>query len=305
MPLQLREVHRTFSIRGFYTAFEAKWKDDYVFRGESHNFWEIVFFEQGNVECVEDEKIYLVKDNCMLLHAPMEFHRIRSAPGTSPKGFILSFQADGTLPEELKQGIFQLTEEEKEEYRTICKNARSVVLKTGEPHISQLAADQLSSFLIRLSKKQAVEEVLQSNRSELYHRIVSDMTKLVDENLTLPDFAKRQNVSVSYMKLLFLEYAGISPKTYYNQLRAQRAVALLNQKYSIAEISEKMNFSSQNYFTVFFRKHMDCSPSEYRRKNCRPVEYKRAKTTSRSPKRFYRLTISKRIDKSDKNDIMQ
>ena len=299
MPLKLKEVHHSFSIRGFYTAFEANWNDNYVFHGESHNFWEIVFFEQGNVECVEDEKVYLVKDNCMLLHAPMEFHRIRSYPGTSPRGFILSFQADGTLPEGLKQGIFQLTEEEKEEYRSICNNVRKVVLNTKEPYLSQLAADQLSSFLIRLSKKTAVEEIVRSDRSESYHKIVSDMTKWVDGNLTLSDFAKQQSISVSYMKLLFWEYSGISPKTYYNQLRIQRAVALLNQNRSIGEISETMNFSSQNYFTVFFRKHMGYSPSEYRRKYLRPSkEDSLIKKIKSSPKRFYRLKSRKGIDKT-------
>ncbi|MBO5222834.1 MAG: AraC family transcriptional regulator [Clostridia bacterium] len=296
MPLTLKEVQRSFSIQGFYTAFEANWKDDYVFHGESHDFWEIVFFEQGNVECVEDEKIYLVKDNCMLLHAPMEFHRIRSVQGTSPRGFILSFQAEGRLPEALKQGIFLLTEEEKEEYRAICKSIKSVVLGKTEPYLSQLAADRLSSFLIRLSEKQGVEEIVKSDRSESYHKIVSDMTKWVDGNRTLSDFATRQSVSVSYMKLLFLEYAGMSPKAYYNQLRVQRAVALLNQKLSIAEIAEKMNFSSQNYFTVFFRKHTGASPSEFRRKIIRPTEYKLAKTTSITKK--YRFTPSKRIDKT-------
>lgn len=301
MPLKLKEVHRSFSIRGFYTAFEANWNDHYVFHGESHDFWEIVFFEQGNVECVEDEKVYLVKDNCMLLHAPMEFHRIRSYPGTSPRGFILSFQADGTLPDGLKQGIFQLTEEEKEEYRSICNNIRKVVLNTAEPYLSQLAADQLSSFLIRLNQKQAVEEIVKSDRSESYHKIVSAMTKWVDGNWTLSDFAKQQNISVSYMKLLFLEYSGISPKTYYNQLRIQRAVSLLNQKRSIAEISEQMNFSSQNYFTVFFRKHMGCSPSEYRKKFLdSPEEDSLIKKIKSAPKRRYRLKSGRGIDKADK-----
>ena len=74
------------------------------------------------------------------------------------------------------------------------------------------------------------------------------------------------NISISYLKLLFKNYAGISPKIYFNQLRARHAAQLLKKDLSVAEVAEQMNFSSQNYFTVFFRKHMGVTPSEYRHK---------------------------------------
>ena len=270
MVYRLRLIRKTFSVLGFYSAFPVRWDDNYVFRGESHVYWEIVFMEHGKVECVEDNKVYLVKENCMLLHAPMEFHRIRSLKGSFPRGFILSFLSDGDLPESLKQGIFQLNEDEKEEYRSICRDIQRVVEEDCEDVDTQLAADRLSAFLIRLSKKTPTDEVVRSDRSESYYKIVSDMTRCVDKNLTLNQLAQRQNVSVSYLKLLFAEYAGISPKAYYNQLRAQKAVKLLEQNRTIAEIAEQMNFSSQNYFTVFFQKHMGVSPSEYRRNKKEP-----------------------------------
>ncbi len=286
MALKLCAVNRQFSIRGFYSAFPVKWDETFEFSGESHNFWEIVFFEQGDVECVEDEKVYLVRDNCMLLHAPMEFHRIRSTPGSSPKGFIMTFKTEGVLPEELKKGVFQLHNDEKEEYRSICENIRRLSNPKKEepytcgddsatwinnadredPYAAQLAADRLSAFLIRLSKHRADRELVSSGSAESYRRVISDMTERVCENLTLADFAKRQNISVSYLKLLFQEYAGLSPKTYYNQLRVNKALQLLEQDLPLAEIAETMNFSSQNYFTVFFRKHLGRSPSEYRKK---------------------------------------
>lgn len=263
---KMHPVNRLFSIRGFFTAFPVAWDETFEFSGERHDFWEVVFFERGDVECVEDEKVYLVRDNCMLIHAPMEFHRIRSTPGSTPKGFIMSFKSEGDLPEKLKQGIFQLQDDEKEEYLSICQSARKIVQKNASPYVQQLAADHLSAFLIRLSEKPVASEIVRSNRTEIYRRIISEMMKHTCENLTLSDFAERQSISVSYLKLLFQEYAGISPKSYYNQLRVEQAISLLGKNLSLAEISEKMNFSSQNYFTVFFRKHMGIPPSEYRKK---------------------------------------
>ena len=95
-----------------------------------------------------------------------------------------------------------------------------------------------------------------------YQRIVSFMSKNILENLTLEDVASRTNISVSYMKILFKTYAGIGPKSYYNLLRVQKATELLNKGASITEVSLAMNFSSANYFSVFFKRETGSPPSQ-------------------------------------------
>lgn len=264
--LRIIPVERDFTVTGFFTAFNFSWDGKFIFHGESHDFWEIVFVTEGAVESIEDENVYLLKENDLILHAPLEFHRIRSAEGESQKGIIMSFKTAGSLPEELKDGIFSLKAEEKEEYLSLCKTIMNFVRGNGSYYTGQEAADHLSAFLIRLSQQTPERKFSGSAGAVEYHRIVSDMTERVCENLTLTDFAKGQNISISYLKLLFKTYAGISPKTYFNQLRARHAAYLLSENLTVAEVAEKMNFSSQNYFTVFFRNHMGCTPSEHRKK---------------------------------------
>ena len=93
-----------FEVTGFWTAYDFAWKDDFKFKGESHEAWEIVMVKNGKVEVTEDDKIYTLEQNNIVLHAPMEFHRIASAEGTSPKLHVMTFTAQGRLPEELKKG---------------------------------------------------------------------------------------------------------------------------------------------------------------------------------------------------------
>lgn len=265
--LKLKPVERDFTVTGFYTAFRFSWDGRFVFHGESHDFWEAVFVTDGAVESIEDENVYLVRENNLILHAPLEFHRIRSAEGEHQKGIILTFKTAGSLPEELKDGIFSLKAEEREEYLSLCDSIVRFVQGGGDYYEGHEAADRLSAFLIRLSRQTPERKQFSGSvGASEYHRIVSDMTERVCENLTLLDFANAHNISVSYLKLLFKTYAGVSPKTYFNQLRARHAAHLLREDKTIAEIAEIMNFSSQNYFTVFFRNHMDCTPSEYRKK---------------------------------------
>jgi two-component system response regulator YesN len=46
----------------------------------------------------------------------------------------------------------------------------------------------------------------------------------------------------------------------------RHAARLLDEGFSATEIADKMNFSSPNYFSVFFKKHTGTMPSEYKKK---------------------------------------
>ena len=261
-----KPITHHFSITGFYSAFAFSWDENFQFHGESHDLWEIVLVTSGKVEATEDEKIYTLEKNNMILHAPMEFHRIASAEGTSPSGIIMTFGTEGKLPTELKKGIFILSEPDKQEYEAIVKKIMLFLEEVENSYLGQEAANQLAAFLIRLGSETAERRLDSSTAATEYRHVVSTMTDGVCENLTLSDFAKECNISVSYIKQLFKKYAGLSPKAYYTHLRVRHAARLLDQGLSATEIADKMNFSSPNYFSVFFKKHMGMIPSEYKKK---------------------------------------
>ena len=103
-----------FSVKGFLSAHVYSWNDSFIFNGESHKEWEIVFVEEGGVISTEEERVYSLTANQIVIHAPWEFHRIRSAEGSSPKLRVTAINIEGQLPKNLKNGVFTLTKEEKE-----------------------------------------------------------------------------------------------------------------------------------------------------------------------------------------------
>lgn len=265
MNFQIKTVERQFNIIGIFSAFSFSWDDSFVFNGESHDLWEIVFITDGEVEVVEDGNVYFLRAGDMILHAPYEFHRIRSKSGNRPEGCVMTFKATGDLPSELKSGIFMLTDSQRNEYLSVFGNIKSFMRAGNDsPYAGQLAADALASFLIRLSTHTSSASVSASASSDEYRKIVSTMELGVREGLTLADISERQSVSISYIKLLFKKYAGISPKAYYTKLRIQHAARLLAEGYTVVEISLLMNFSSPNYFSAYFKKHTGSSPSRYK-----------------------------------------
>ena len=78
--------------------------------------------------------------------------------------------------------------------------------------------------------------------------------------------AQQLHVSESTLTRRFRAETGISPGEYLERLVAGQACRmLLSEDYSIAEIAEILHFSDQFYFCKFFKRHMNLTPSAYRR----------------------------------------
>lgn len=265
--MRKKTVDRRFAVTGFFSSFDFDWSPEFVFRGESHEMWEIVFIKGGKVEVTEDESVYMLERDNMILHAPWEFHRIRSAQRTSPSGHIISFYTEGELPERLREGIFVLSTEQRLRYSEICDRIKGFLRSDSpSPYTGQEIASSLECFLIELSGEAVSVHADTGASATEYRKLVVAMSQSVCDNKTLSDFAAECADSVSYIKQLFYKNAGISPKSYYNNLRVRHAAGLLDEGISVGEIAERMNFSSSNYFSAFFKKHTGVSPLDYKRK---------------------------------------
>lgn len=270
------EIDQPFRIKGFYTAYDHRWDKDMVFKGESHDFWEVVTVVSGQVEAVEDDRQYIMEGGMMICHAPGEFHRIRSAGGTSPRFFVMTFTHEGALPPRLGEGVFLLDSDKMTEFERIFfliknfidKNNRAMseggMPKRDGDEISE-AFFSMQSFLMALATGGDTDETLSGAvGAREYRKLVRVMTERVDDNLTLGNFAELRHISESYVKKLFRAYAGEGPMSYYARLRVKRIKQLLDGGMSVSEIAEIMNFSSSAYLSGFFKKQTGVCPREYR-----------------------------------------
>lgn len=259
-----RYINHRFRIDCFHTAFNFSYGEDFIFRGERHDFAEVTLVTSGKMIITQEENVYALESGGIIVHAPMEFHRLRAADGTRPTGYTISFHTDGDLPCELFDGIFTLDREAVSEYETIMERLIPFVDSgEGGELEGQYLADALSAFFIKLCGATHANEVTKTSARE-YNKVVSDMSLCVYDGYDLATFAKRASISVSYLKLLFTKYAGVSPKSYYSALRAKEAARLLRHGYSATEIAARMNFASASYFSLFFKKHYGITPQKYK-----------------------------------------
>lgn len=258
-----RVAEQEFQISAFCSALEFRWDSSYTFAGERHNFWEAVFVAEGEVESVEDGRVYRLRRGDLLFHAPMEFHTIRSAGQTTPHVFVMSFYANGEVPSSLKSGIFPLSEEKAAEYLCIFRQIHAFYHGETALYQPQLCVMELSAFLIRLSMEEGRARLSQAVSAKVFRQAVKAMQKRLYQNCTLTELAADCHVSVSYLKVLFERYAGISPKSYYGKLRYDESVRLLRENRSVAEVAELMNFSSPNYFSAYFKRYAGKPPARW------------------------------------------
>ena len=254
-----------FGIRQFHTVFRYPWDNGYSFIGESHDFWEAVYVQSGEVQVVEGANIYHLRQGELILHAPMEFHNIRSDENAPTEVLIVSFATEGELPEGLTRGVFRLSERERSEFEDAFERIYHLFETNGEERYAATeCAARLTAFLIGVGRGGEAEKPLVRSRSaQEYRRIVTAMTKRIYENVGLEEIAATENISVSYLKLLFKMYSGTSAKLYWSHLRCNEAVKLLQKGASPTEIADRMNFSSPNYFSTFFKRLTGVSPREY------------------------------------------
>ena len=262
-----KKIDTLFEIKSIGAAQERRFSVDHIFDGERHSFTELVYVDSGIAEVVENEKVYLISSGDIVFHAPEEFHRIKSAEGTAPNIINISAFLYGKVPDNLYKGVFHLTTDERAEFLRIYKDIRKLLYgHNSDEYFGQAIICDLTSFIIKICSKNNMGTDSSSDVCALaYNRVVNTMNKELYSNLSLDEIAEKSFMSVSYIKTLFYRYANTSPKNYYGQLRAREASMLILQGIPASTVAEKMNFSSPNYFTLFFKKYIGMTPSQYKK----------------------------------------
>lgn len=265
-------------IAALHTSFRRILKEGEVFDGERHDFWELLFLENGTLTVAEDERIYEMGANQIILHKPMEFHRFWAKKDTKTKILVITFSLEGDAAQPLGDGVFSVAPKQAEQLIQISDMIKASFGETIKVSASRTYSDDLKiqaavmkmqMFLIDLLLRgeNTITEV-SGKTANNYRRIVNVLNEHIYENLSVTEISKLTLLSVSNLKKTFNLYSGCGVMHYFNNLKIQKAIDMLHTEMSVAEISNKLGYITPNYFSVVFKREMGMSPSEYR--NRRP-----------------------------------
>ena len=88
---------REMAVDAIVTVHYFEYAKNYVFEGEKHDFWELLYVDKGEVEVMADSTGYRLRQGDMIFHKPDEFHNVfaNGVVAPQPRGGVLRLPFGG------------------------------------------------------------------------------------------------------------------------------------------------------------------------------------------------------------------
>lgn len=284
--MQKKELQTAFSTRQFMYSedFEVYYYSDQPLKAvhpHAHDYYELYFFLEGNVDIHVEDKIYHIKHGDFLLIPPHVTHYPVFRDHTTPyRRFILwistaycsrlmkssldygylmqyvttthnySFSNDVITFNHIQSQIFALIEEVKS-----SRFGRKAQITL-----------QVNSLLLYLNRLIYERNHVAGNmpQKELHIALCDFINHHLEEDLSLERLEKEFFVSKYYISHTFKDNIGLSLHQYINKKRLQACKAAISGGAPINSTYELYGFGDYSSFFRAFKKEYGLSPKEYR-----------------------------------------
>ncbi len=132
------------------------------------------------------------------------------------------------------------------------------------PHYEPLCLSRLLTLLALLQKEAAHTEARAVLGHQRIARAIQHIGRYCEQNLSLEDYATMCCMSKYHFLRTFKQVTGETPLEYRMRIRIENAKGMLEDGgLSVAEIGERLGFSSPAYFSDAFKKATGISPKNY------------------------------------------
>lgn len=247
---------------------------------ETHDFYEFVYVEKGEITCKTDDLGINLKENNFFLIPPETAHYYRAETGAEATVLVVCFKCKSNVLSAIK-GICNLDSTTKSLIKKILSEAKSSFVfpfdkkltLNNRPRIGsqQLIENYIEELLIKLFQNATYERdtVYVANTSDIKRSIAKEIKNILKGNIyskiSLHDISQSMLYSKTYLNDIFKELTGTTVMQYYQNLKIAEAKKLLCEGESVALISEKLCFESSQYFAKVFKRKTGLTPTEYKK----------------------------------------
>ena len=224
---------------------------EYVLEGEG----EILF--DGEWKKVSAGQVYILRQN--------ESHRYRSNPENPWKKLWINYVADYISPfldaYGIKSGVYSA-------------EGAKVYFERAFEYVTGDASYANCSYNIADCIHGIISAVALEGNAEISdeYSIREALGSAVYEKINLDELASRLHISKSNIIRTFKKRYGITPYEYLISLKISTAKILLKDtRLTVKEISERLGFADEHYFSNVFFNRVGLRPREYRQKHCEKV----------------------------------
>ncbi|MTH44999.1 helix-turn-helix domain-containing protein [Intestinirhabdus alba] len=235
---------------------------------------QLLYLQRGQAEIEIEGQKRLVRDACIQIVPALCVHGFRFSPGA--QGYVLSL----ALP------LIHRLEAQFPQPLALLNAPRCVPAADSRLHISTLfstlqkeyQADNearemmlfslLSALLVWL-RRQSPQSAPPKDATERRRSVMRLFARQIEshyrEHLPLSEYARRVGLSVNYLNQLCREFYNCSALIMLHQrimLEAKRSLQYTGM--TIGQLSDYLGFSDVTYFSRFFKKHAQMSPTAFR-----------------------------------------
>lgn len=280
-------LKKEFSIHKIVSFHYFEFAKDFIFNGESHNFWEFLYVDKGEIEVMSDTCGYKLKQGDIIFHKPNEFHSVWANRKIAPNIIILSFECLSLSMNYFKDKILKINDTERNILGEIVKeafNAYSIPHNQFYKDIQkntnalfgseQLISNYLELLLVKLVRKDAVPDKVsklsttakERSEEDIVNRIIVHMRENITINLSIEDICCYIKIGKTHVLTIFKKRTGLGIMEYFKKAKVEHAKTLIRDgNNNLTEIADILGYSSIHCFSRHFKNVTDMSPSEYSR----------------------------------------
>ncbi len=267
------------SIYSFYYYEHGK---NYGYKGEFHNFWEMVYVDSGSILEKADTKTHILPQGSIIFHKPMEFHSMESTGNKPHNVLIITFDCSSPEISAFEGMVFTATARQKrilehfatemretfgERFTTVLgmdyceKNFAS--FQAAIAHLEILFIDLIRENIL-CEKKPSSVSFTKNTRSVFADAVKNYLEEMVEYPLTVSQICDRFNVSTSHLFRIFKAETGKSVMDYYIDLKIARAKLLIREgELNLTQIADRLGYSGIHHFSRIFKSRVNMSPASY------------------------------------------
>ena len=272
------------NISKIVTILYYEFDRSFVFKGEAHDFWEMVYVDKGQVLVQRDEEEIALSQGEVIFHRPNEFHAIR-ALDSAPNFFVISFVCESgvmkhlekyraVLNKTLRTFISSILKEAGDTYDIPKNNTAFRKLKKrenapiGGEQLIKTYLEQLLIFLVRGILQEENAGFFFSRESMDNHFVVAIkawVKEQVEAPFRMESLCASLGYSKGYLSRIFREQTGETIGAYFTAQKIRRAKDLIREGHlNFAQISDRLSFENSRYFSRVFKRITGMTPTEFK-----------------------------------------
>jgi AraC-like DNA-binding protein len=189
------------------------------------------------------------------------------------KSFAQTLQQVNSLKVQLyfSQHLFiHLSEEEQTFYSRQFETIRFILRRMGEEGIDMVkkTLDVIYGLLMTLDAFKEKDTATKSRQEFLVEQFYEEVIRHCRESREVIFYADKLCITPKYLSSIVKQATGKSANDWINQyvIREAKRILKAEKNMTVQEVSDALGFPDQATFSKYFKKHVCCTPTDYRTK---------------------------------------